>query len=142
MFCRHCGNVLPNEFAVTCKNCGCEPCTGNAFCPNCGVRVNEQQDTCPACGCFLGLHLPQTTCARPLCTVDRTTAALFALLLGIGIHHFYMGNARAGILHLLVTIVTCGIIGSLISVIEGYKYLSMSDEEFYYTYILNKKDWF
>ena len=32
--------------------------------------------------------------------------------------------------------------GSIISLIEGIIYLSMSDNDFYYTYILNKKDWF
>ncbi|MBR0237651.1 MAG: TM2 domain-containing protein [Thermoguttaceae bacterium] len=89
----------------------------------------------------MGLHLPQSRDPRPLCTVDRTTAALFALLLGIGIHQFYMGNTKSGILHLLVTIGTCGM-GSIISLIEGIIYLSMSDNDFYYTYILNKKDWF
>lgn len=142
MFCRHCGNELPNEYAVACMNCGCDPRTGIAYCPFCGSQVNEQQIVCVKCGSYLNSQ-PAYPGAPPAqrSAVDRTTAGLLAILLGIGIHQFYMGNTKSGVLHLVVSFATCGV-GTIISLIEGIKYLSMSDEEFYYTYILNKKDWF
>ena len=139
MFCRHCGNELPNENAVACMNCGCDPRTGKAYCPFCGCQVNEQQIVCIQCGNFLNSQPTFTGTAQR--SVDRTVAGILALLLGIGVHQFYMGNTKSGILHLVVTFATCGV-GSIISVIEGFIYLTMSDEEFYNTYILNKKDWF
>ena len=38
----------------------------------------------------------------------------------------------------------CGIfgIGSIIGIIEGVIYLTKSDQEFYDTYMANKKEWF
>ena len=46
---------------------------------------------------------------------------------------------------LLVTVLTCGIGGivmSVIGIIEGIMYLTKSDQEFYDTYVANKKAWF
>jgi TM2 domain-containing membrane protein YozV len=63
----------------------------------------------------------------------------------LGIHKFILGNTGAGITRLLITVLTCGIGGSvmyIISLIEGLIYLTMSDEEFVRTYILSKKGWF
>lgn len=142
MHCRCCGNELPNENAVVCIKCGCDPRTGNAFCPHCGAQVTQQQIVCTKCGCSLISPQFQTGDAQTSSSsVDRTVAGLLAVLLGIGVHQFYMGNTKSGILHLVITFATCGI-GSIVSVIEGFKYLCMSDEEFYNTYVLNKKDWF
>jgi hypothetical protein len=46
---------------------------------------------------------------------------------------------------LLLTILTCGIAGLVMSVIgiaEGIIYLTKTDEEFINTYVVNKKGWF
>ncbi len=46
---------------------------------------------------------------------------------------------------LLVTVLTLGLGGAvtgLIGLIEGIIYLTKSDEQFYQTYIVNKKTWF
>jgi hypothetical protein len=46
---------------------------------------------------------------------------------------------------LLISVLTCfvgAIPRRIISLIEGIIYLTKSDEEFYHTYILNKKNWF
>jgi hypothetical protein len=46
---------------------------------------------------------------------------------------------------LLVTVLTCGIGSAVIGIIglvEGIIYLTKSDEEFYQTYIVEKKGWF
>jgi TM2 domain-containing membrane protein YozV/ribosomal protein S27E len=76
----------------------------------------------------------------------KMTAGLLALLLGgFGVHKFYLGMSSAGTIMLLVTLLTC-FFGSIaigpIALIEGILYLTKSDEEFYQTYMVEKKEWF
>ncbi|MCS7303690.1 MAG: GYF domain-containing protein [Thermoguttaceae bacterium] len=77
---------------------------------------------------------------------NRIAAGVCGILLGsLGIHKFIIGLTGPGIIMLLVTLLTCGIGGvvmSIIGIIEGIIYLSKSDEEFYQTYIVGKKGWF
>ncbi len=50
---------------------------------------------------------------------SKMVAGLLGLFLGAyGIHNFYLGNTKKGIIQIVVTIVTCGI-GGLWGVIEG-----------------------
>lgn len=49
MFCRNCGNQLP-EGAGTCPRCGTPAGTGSQFCPNCGAPVVPGSSICPNCG--------------------------------------------------------------------------------------------
>jgi len=64
----------------------------------------------------------------PVSRYDRTTAALFALLLGgVGAHKFYMGKVGSGIFYLLFFWTG---IPFLIGFIEGLAYLLMDDEDF------------
>ena len=72
----------------------------------------------------------------------KIVAGIFGILLGgLGIHKFYLGYTKEGIIQLIVTVCTCGI-GSVIGLIEGIIYLTKSDEDFVATYITNKKGWF
>ncbi|MDT8391202.1 MAG: TM2 domain-containing protein [Lentisphaeria bacterium] len=67
------------------------------------------------------------------------------LLGGLGIHKFILGYNTEGVIMLLITLLTCGMGAGVIGVIgliEGIIYLTKSDEEFYNTYIANKKAWF
>ena len=62
-----------------------------------------------------------------------------------GIHKFYLGYTTAGIIMLVVSIVSCGFVAPIISIIgliEGILYLTKSDEEFYRTYIAGQRPWF
>ena len=61
---------------------------------------------------------------------------------GLGIHKFVLGYTTEGIIQIIISIVTCGIVGSFIGLIEGIIYLTKTDEEFYQTYQVNKKGWF
>lgn len=72
----------------------------------------------------------------------KLVAGLLGILLGgFGVHKFYLGYTKEGIIQLVVTLVTCGV-GSLIGLIEGILYLTKSDQEFVATYVTGRKGWF
>lgn len=70
----------------------------------------------------------------------KIVAGIFAILLGyLGIHKFYLGYTKEGVIQILLTFV-CGI-GALIGIIEGIIYLTKTDEDFYQTYQVGRKPW-
>jgi TM2 domain-containing membrane protein YozV len=75
----------------------------------------------------------------------KMMAGILAILLGgLGIHKFVLGNTTPGLIMLLVSVLTCGVgymIMHVIGIIEGVMYLTKSDQEFYQTYIIEKKAW-
>lgn len=72
----------------------------------------------------------------------RVITGIFAILLGyLGIHKFILGYTSEGIIQLILSVVSCGILG-IIPFIEGIIYLTKTDEEFYQTYQVNKRGWF
>jgi TM2 domain-containing membrane protein YozV len=71
----------------------------------------------------------------------KVVAGILAILLGaLGIHKFYLGYSKEGIIQLILGLL-CGV-GGIIGIIEGILYLTKSDEEFYQTYQVGKKGWF
>ena len=71
---------------------------------------------------------------------SRVTCGIVAILLGgLGIHKFMLGNITGGII--MIVLSCCGV-GSIIGLIEGIIYLTKTDEEFYQTYVVEKKGWF
>ncbi len=78
---------------------------------------------------------------KPARSEKRVAAGVLAILLGgLGIHKFYLGYAKEGIIQLILGLL-CGV-GSIIGLIEGIIYLTKSDEEFVATYVTGKKGWF
>lgn len=87
---------------------------------------------------------------------SKVAAGLFGIFFpGLGVHKFYLGYAAEGGIMLGIWLAcfvlifpTIGLssIGcitiNVIGWIEGFTYLAKSDEEFYRTYVLNKKGWF
>lgn len=72
----------------------------------------------------------------------KVVAGILGILLGtFAIHKFYLGYTKAGIIQLVLGIVTCGVAG-IVGFIEGIIYLTKSDEEFDRTYVQNQKEWF
>ena len=72
----------------------------------------------------------------------KLIAGLLAILLGaFGVHKFYLGYTKEGVIQLAVTIVTCGL-ASLVGLIEGILYLTKTDDEFVATYVVGRKGWF
>jgi TM2 domain-containing membrane protein YozV len=53
---------------------------------------------------------------------SRLVTGLLGILLPFGIHRFYLGFTKMGVIQLVVTVVTCGI-GALWPFIEGILYL-------------------
>ena len=76
----------------------------------------------------------------------KIVAGILAILLGsLGVHKFILGYTTEGVIMLLVSILSCGILAvipSVIGIVEGIMYLTKSDEEFVRTYIQSKKGWF
>lgn len=76
----------------------------------------------------------------------KIVAGILGILLGgLGIHKFYLGYTKEGVIMLLVSILTCGIgwtVMWVIGLIEGIIYLTKPDEDFVATYITGKKGWF
>jgi TM2 domain-containing membrane protein YozV len=83
-----------------------------------------------------------TTQVTPKPENKKLVSGILAILVGsIGIHKFVLGYTQAGIIQIVLTIVTCGF-ASLIGLIEGIIYLTKTDEDFYQTYQVGKKTWF
>lgn len=73
----------------------------------------------------------------------KMAAGICGILLGwLGVHKFILGYNTAGIITLAISLLTCGAIGSVLGLIEGIIYLTKSDDEFYQTYMVGKKEWF
>ncbi len=73
---------------------------------------------------------------------NKVIAGVMGILFGyLGIHKFILGYNKEGFIQLAISLVTCGV-GGIIGFIEGIIYLTKSDEEFYQTYVVNKKGWF
>ena len=79
----------------------------------------------------------------------KMVSGILAILLGaLGIHKFYLGYQKEGIIMLVVSVVgspLCGIptaIVGIVGLIEGIIYLTKTDQEFVDTYITGRKGWF
>jgi len=72
----------------------------------------------------------------------KLIAGLLGIFLGsLGVHKFYLGYTKEGVIQLVITVVTCGF-GSILGLIEGILYLTKSDDEFVSTYVVGRKGWF
>lgn len=81
--------------------------------------------------------------AKPPGADKKLVAGILGILLGsLAIHKFYLGFTKEAVILLVVSIVTCGMAGWVVGLIEGIIYLTKSDEEFVQTYIVDKKPWF
>ena len=124
---------------------------GEKFCHECGEVIRARAEICPKCGVRqppvrLGaLYREGLSDAREVSST-KLAAGICGILIGyFGIHKFILGLTGPGLVMLLVTVLTIGVGGIamwVIGLIEGIIYLTKSDEEFYQTYIVEKKGWF
>ncbi len=77
---------------------------------------------------------------------SKLAAGLLGIFLGaLGVHKFYLGYNKAGLIMLLVSLLTCGVgasVFAVIGLIEGIIYLTKTDEEFEQIYVQGQKEWF
>jgi TM2 domain-containing membrane protein YozV len=77
---------------------------------------------------------------------SKVAAGLLAIFLGwAGIHKFYLGYSTAGVIMVLVSVLSCCVLSpvmSIIGLIEGIIYLTKTDAEFEETYVRRQQPWF
>jgi TM2 domain-containing membrane protein YozV len=77
---------------------------------------------------------------------NKIPAGVCGIILGaLGVHKFILGYTGAGIIMLLLTVLSCGTlypVMHIIGLIEGILYLAKTDEEFVRTYVDGRKEWF
>ena len=123
-------------------------------CPHCGgpLQIPWQASPTPYPSSYGGYSAPsevQTFASK------KVAAGICGIMLGgLGVHKFILGFNGAGAIMLslsLIGIITgmCLILPiflasamSIIGLIEGILYLTKSDQDFYHTYAIQRKEWF
>lgn len=76
----------------------------------------------------------------------KLAAGICGILLGaLGIHKFILGYTTQGVIMLLVSVLSLGLLSwvvGIIGLIEGILYLTKTDEAFVATYVTGRKPWF
>lgn len=85
----------------------------------------------------------------------KIAAGICGILLGgFGVHKFILGMTTPAVIMLAVTLASwvggcflmfpflASVAMSVIGLVEGIIYLTKSDQDFYQTYIVGKKEWF
>jgi len=77
---------------------------------------------------------------------NKIPAGICGVLLGgLGVHKFILGYTGTGLMMLLISLLSCGALCpliSLIGLIEGIIYLTKTDDEFVRLYVDGRKEWF
>ncbi len=159
---------------MNCPSCGSQVADGSSFCANCGATLAQQAQPvqqpasaqpgyAPGQPVQPGYAAPQQPVQQPGyqpaqpaagapagAQKSKVAAGILGILLGsLGIHKFYLGYTKEGLIMLLVSIfgsiVTLGVaafVMGVIGLVEGIMYLTKSDYDFYQTYELGQKTWF
>src|SRR5882672_7752786 len=136
--CRNCAKEVA-ESAIACPGCGLAPQAGDKFCWHCGGATQTGQIVCMKCG-----RSPSGLAAAD--SKSKVAAGLLAIFLGwLGVHKFYLGFTKAGVIMLVVSVLGWAVTGGLgpvamgvIGLIEGIIYLTKPDEDFRSTYLVRK----
>jgi len=134
-------------------------------CPECGKQYSTQEKVnrvkCPYCGAETNVSYSEQEQTdfqeqwrqfgnQAQAAVDdvfssgpsgksRGVAGLLALLLGsVGVHYFYIGKSTAGVIFLLVALLSCGVLGTVtwvISIIQGVLFFTSTQQEFEHRWV-------
>ena len=155
--CPSCGNMINTQFEVSnikCPYCGTEFQAANNQQPpvfNAGNNAGQQQPygQQPYGQQQQGYQQQYGAYQQPPASNDifangpsgksRGIAGLLAIFLGsLGIHYFYLGKSTPGIVFLLVSILSCGILATVVAIValvQGIMMMTMSQQEFESKYI-------
>ena len=99
MYCRDCGQLISND-SLRCTNCGTKKGLGDNYCYKCGSRIKSHNiEICQFCGAKLNNNITELDTEIK----NKLLAGLLALFLGgMGIHRFYLGYIKIGIIQLLL----------------------------------------
>lgn len=126
-----------------CTKCGAVNDDTAQFCSNCQAPLSQMSSGYQP---MQSVNPGAMTDWQAMGANKKMVAGILAILLGsLGIHKFILGYTTEGVIMLLVSVLSCGILAvvpSVIGIIEGIMYLTKSDEEFVRTYIQSKKGWF
>lgn len=129
--CRNCGAEI-NDAAEVCTECGVNQQTrlegsheerdaDQVYCVNCGELIYRQAEICPECG----VSQPSLGSSGD---TDQVAAGILAILLGgLGVHKFYQGNTRNGVLYLCFFWTA---IPAILGLIEGILMLVADEQEY------------
>ena len=97
MYCRDCGQLISND-SLKCTNCGTRKGLGDNYCYRCGSRIKSHSiEVCEFCGAKLNNNIDELN----IKIKNKLLAGLLALFLGgMGIHRFYLGYIKIGIVQL------------------------------------------
>lgn len=122
----------------TCPHCGQHTADTAQYCVNCGYRFHDSvnyasSDTRWQSGpayrsdnCF-DSYGPEGK--------SRGVAALLAILLGtLGVQYFYLGKITAGILSIVISLISCGV-WNIVTIIQGIYMFSITNEQFHAKYV-------
>lgn len=128
--CINCGDDIADD-ADVCPDCGVNQSTrlegeyrdrgeNEKYCINCGELVHKQAELCPECG------VEQPSAGER--NSDQIVAGILAILIGgLGVHKFYQGNMRNGVLYLCFFWTA---IPALLGLIEGVLMLLADESEY------------
>lgn len=107
------------------------PPSPSNFCHGCGEPLDPNAVACPHCGAaqFNAFCSPLNTAeGPPQSTKSRITAGILALLLGgLGFHKTYLGAYGAALIYLALCWTG---VPMLVSLVEGARYLTLTDADF------------
>ena len=129
------------------------------YCTKCGAHNDDYAQMCAHCQA----PLPQIGGYQPIQPPPiygggqlqdwqargankKLAAGICGIVVGsLGVHKFILGYQTEGVIMLLVSLLSCGMLAfvmSIIGIVEGITYLTKSDEDFVHTYVEGRKGWF
>lgn len=99
--CKNCGLRYQTEDAVICVRCQAPRGNGNQFCPFCGNQMPPGGHICMNCG------VDTLQYGVPISGKSKVAAGLLGIFLGyFGVHNFYLGYIKKGVIQLAGLIVS------------------------------------